>query len=599
MWFPSQYGDYEVLNWYLSGGLRRLPQPANFHWQHGSIPRLPVADPDLIIGEGGWARFQKDELFFVARQDQAKALAGFGFNRVVAFGLPFAYALELCDQSQPRVAGSLLVLPADHHVHEDNESDANRDDSYIKSLFGVRHKFSKIAVSFHQEDLKRGRHDPWMSAGFEVIQGASQTDPSSLINLANLFMTTEYCSTNGFGSHIAYAAAGGCKISIWGPSSNHVGDNRYRPSFFQNRPDLARVLDENMNQLALDLASRGLYCDPVNAVEHREWGLAEIGYDNVLPPHQTLALLRETFLENPPGVVGRLKRLALSSFWPTKMVESLHAIVRKKQILRSYWANLHSAANLSIAEPPNHRLTDTFGNLIQLLIPGRKSRKLRFLDRSGAVIFRPWSPDAASLTKVFGNHEWTELEPLRALKIIDVGAGLGYFSAMFAMVFPKAAIDSVEPANECFAVLKQQARLMPQINPLNLAIGVRACTASLVGGGASKNSFKVVPAIVGNLETVHMVTLEDYLGHARFEGGIDILRLNVEGMEYEVLRASGETLASKVGALIVKFNYVEWKKAQILDIHNFLAGCGLVFFREIDEYQVFTSERVRANLTTL
>lgn len=597
MRFASQYGSYEVLNYYLSGELRRLPQPANFHWQHGWNPQVLSADPDLIIGEGGWARFQKDHLFLVARHDQAKALSDFGFSRAFAFGLPFAYALKIVERSRGRAPGSLLVMPADHHVAEDMESDAFRDSSYIASLLEEKHNFTKIIVSFHAEDLKRERHKPWISAGFEVTQGASSHEPSSLFSLANLLLQTEYCSTNGFGSHIAYAAASGCKVSIWGPDSKPVGGNRYNPSFFQNRPDLARMLDESLDQLASDLKARGFYCPPSGAVEHLEWGLSQIGYACVPAPKQALALLRKAFHENRPGPIGWLKKLALSGFWPKKFVGGLQTFLRKNQIFKSYWTSVCLGVNLSILKPNKLKVGRATTNLFQLLLPGKQFRKLRFLDTEGGVVIRPWGGDLASLVKVFGGRDCSQLGGLEARKIIDVGAGLGYFSVLLGFIFPQAEIEAVEPSAERHEVLRKQAELMPRINPVKLAIGVIPCQGSLVGGPGSNIRLKVVPAILENLETVEMVTLEDYLCQPRFEGGVDVLRLNLEGMEYEVLRDFGEILADKVGMLIVKFHYVQWRNGEISDIQEFFSKRGLVAVHQFDEYKIFIFERARAELS--
>lgn len=598
MHFSSQYGSYEVLNRYLSGGLRHLPQPASFHWQHGWIPRLSWADPDIIIGEGGWARFQKNHLFLVARRDQATALVGFGFKKARAIGLPFAYALKLREQSQSRAADSLLVMPADHQVSEDADSNSMTDRSYIESLSELRPEFTRIVVALHGEDVRRGRHTPWIAAGFEVIQGASLHDPHALVNLADLFLQTEYCTTNGLGSHIAYAAASGCKVSIWGANSNPL-KNYYRSSFYQNRPDLVGAKYEWENQLNSALVSRGVYCHPRSAVAHRDWGLAEIGFDNVVPPDRTLFLLRELFEENPLTGLSLIRAYANSSRLPVKIRASVQWVLRRKAVFASYLSSLSDASNFSMGSRIPTRRGPRLCNLFRLLIPGNRARKLKLLDRPGWVFFRPWSLDLVSLNKVFGGDGWKVLQGHTAEKIIDVGAGLGYFSAMLAMMFPDAKIESLEPADDRLEVLKNQAHLLPQINPVKLAIGVREGTGSLVGGGGSKISVKAVPAVVDGLKPVKIVTLKNYLNQPNFEDGVDILRLSLGGMEYEVLRDSGEILATKVGTLIVKFNHVEWKKNQILEVHDFFAARGLIFFREIDEHQVFTSERVRANLTTL
>lgn len=594
MRFSSLYGSYEVLNLYLSGGLVGLPQPASFHWQHGWKPRQWPPDPDLIIGEGGWARLWKDHVFLVARQDQVSALVALGFERAVAFGLPFAYALKVCEKGQARKTGTLLVLPADHQTSEGSKAKPMVDQDYIASMLEVRSSFSKITVLLHSEDMNRGRDKSWVSAGFEVVQGANPYDSLSLVKLAERFSETEYCTTNGFGSHIAYAAASGCKISVWGPGGNSFGDI-YRQTLYQNRPDLVELLWEGLSKLGLDMVAQGFYCHPLIAVEHREWGLEEIGYDNVLPPHQALALLEKTFKENPLSTIGRLRQLALSRFWTKMLAKGLQINFAKMREAASYLANAFKLANVSLSKAPNRNVTRTVTNLVQILRPGSKLRKLRLLDTGDQVSFRSWSADLASVRKVFGSGNWSSMGGPGVRKIIDVGAGSGYFSAMLGIIFPNAVIEALEPSMKRLEMIGNQARLTSQIKSVKLAIGSHQCTSSVVGAPESKVRLKVVPTIVENCETVEMVTLGEFLSQPRFKDGVDVVRLNLEGMEYEVLRDSGEILTSKVGMLIVKFHNVGWKLSKITAIENFFASQGLAASCEVDEYRVYIFEGARAN----
>lgn len=590
MRFSSLYGSYELLDQYLSGALKQLPQPANFHWQHGWIPRLSRPDPDLIIGEGGWAQLQKNELFLVARQDQVKALADFGFNRVSVFGLPFAYALKLCNQFQTRVPGSLLILPEGHYTPEDGGADRLLDDLYMHSLSKFRSKFSKVSVCLHGEDIKRGRHEPWISAGFEVVQGASPYDRSSLINLANFFLQHEFCTTNGFGSHIAYAASSGCKISIWGPPSDPLIDI-YAASLYRNRPDLVSMTREYLDEVAVELRALGIYCDPRDAVEHVEWGREEIGYSNVLPPNQTRAVLQTIFRHNPTGMISWLRNFEL--FFPERrrLTNLLQKVKRKKNAFINHWAYLRIAARLSTSNPQLPNSFQMVAALIRILIPVRQVRTLRVLGGQGQVLFRPWSSDLVSLGEAFGHRDWAGLEWPPAMKIVDVGAGIGHFSALFGIICPEAEIYSIEPSDERLEMLRRQARLMPQIRPVKLGIGVNECTGSLIGGVESGLGLKVVPAVVENCETVSLVSLRNYLAQPEFENGVDVLRLNLAGMEYEVLRDCGNILANKVRMLIVKFHLVDWKQSQMLEIKKSFAKSGLISSHQIDGYQIFLFQR--------
>lgn len=589
MQFASLYGSYEVLDAYLSGGLRHLAQPASLHWQHGWIPRLSAPDPDLIIGEGGWAQFQRSHIFLVAREDQASALVNLGFARAFAFGLPFAYALKLYEQSQTRIAGSLLVLPADHYTPEDGSSGPQSDDSYIASLSQIQPNFSRVTVCFHGEDFARGRHKPWTSAGFDVIQGASPGDPSSLMKLANLFLQYEFCTTNGFGSHIAYGAASGCKISIWGPASN-PRKNIYEVSLYRNRPDLVSVVREHLEHVAERLGDLGIYCNPRDAVEHSEWGLGEIGYQHILPPGRVVAFLEKVFRENPLGLLGRLRRLRFIQSRAENLIAFSDKITNRVREIRNYARHSWAVSKLSTSKAGKSRILLRADNFVRLLLPGTKIRKLTFLDNRGGVFFRPWRDDVVSLKELFSRQPWSKLQQPGVLRIVDVGAEEGYFSIMLSTLFPLAQIDALEPFEDRLDVLRKQARLVPKITPIKVAVGVRAGAGSVVGGRASKLGPKIVPAALAGYETVEIISLVDLLAQAKFKNGVDILRLNLAGIEYEVLRDCASILAKKVGTLIIKFHYLEWKVNKFLEIQELFASLGFSLSFSIESYHVFKFE---------
>lgn len=288
----AEYGSWTELEFYGKLKIRLRSTPRYLHWQHGWLPSSYNIDPDLIIGEDGNASAQRSEAFFVARGDQEIALKHFGFVAVKAIGLPFNYALANVGDQLVREPSSILVMPGGHTTDEDASGGWPKDLDYIDYVHEIKNAFGRALVLLHASDLRLGRGRGWESAGFEVREGAGFFDATSLSRLALLFQQFEFVTTNGFGSHIAYAAASGCRVSVAGPPPQPFSDpSAY--TFYRKRPDLLASATKLENGAWTELEERGLLCDPLAAKTHLDWGREEIGFSHVLPPSMVGHTLRD------------------------------------------------------------------------------------------------------------------------------------------------------------------------------------------------------------------------------------------------------------------------------------------------------------------
>lgn len=303
------YGAWTELARY-SGEKFRFPRGNRpLHWQHGWSSSLQNLDPDLVVGEDGRASSQKADGFLVGRHDQVEFLNGHGFESVRAIGLPFVYALENVGAQADRKAGSLLVMPGDHATEEVTTRNWEGDTGYIAFLRTFAGDFSEIRVMLHGADIRLGRDLRWVDAGFEVSRGADYFDPTSLNRLAMALMGADSVTTNDLGSHVPYAAAAGCRVSIAGPVPRSAASTFSHQTFYRNRPDLVALVRAVGKSQEEELNALGLFTPPSDGKRHVAWGLGEIGWDHRLEPSEVLRTLHQVGTFPPDSILNLLRRI--------------------------------------------------------------------------------------------------------------------------------------------------------------------------------------------------------------------------------------------------------------------------------------------------
>lgn len=264
------------------------------YWMHGWIPAYHNVHPALIAlhkepGQGvdhdflSQIEHDKAEVIqWVSRRDQKDYLKRHGYRHVHAIGLPFGY---LPEDRVARVPGSLLVMPP--HGHDSHGPDDPLAREYAAQIALKSKAFSEIYVCLAADDYARNQ---WRRAfeehGIPVITGADQADPNTLRRLKRLFGRFEFVTTNGFGSHIAAAAAAGAKPSVFGPYAEFPLPRIRLTHAVKMYPELAGTAFDLVDAPALKAAYPFLFVQPEEASDLTEWGLNELGTDNVLDPEE-------------------------------------------------------------------------------------------------------------------------------------------------------------------------------------------------------------------------------------------------------------------------------------------------------------------------
>lgn len=156
------------------------------------------------------------------------------------------------------------------------------------------------------------------------------------------------------------------------------------------------------------------------------------------------------------------------------------------------------------------------------------------------------------------------IEP--GMVVVDVGANVGVVSSYASSrVGTSGRVVAIEPSTRCVAVLLELGNLVPcQLDVVSTAIGEFESQAVLTGQDLSTHwgLGKIAPATSNVGPTVNVRRLDDVLTELGL-GRIDLLKVDVEGLEGDVFAGAGQTLAKIPPQMIAAevspiFGSIEW-----------------------------------------
>jgi FkbM family methyltransferase len=165
--------------------------------------------------------------------------------------------------------------------------------------------------------------------------------------------------------------------------------------------------------------------------------------------------------------------------------------------------------------------------------------------------------DLGSIYEVFerGEYDFSVIPWNRIETILDCGANIGAFS-LWALARCRGRAFAVEPSPLTFEVLKQNADRHPgRFEPFCAALGPQSGRRTFYESRYSANS-SLLPWRLGwdsDLERydVETMTLGGLIRQSSFDR-VDLLKMDVEGVEQEVVLSLPDTLFRRIGMLIVE-----------------------------------------------
>lgn len=265
------------------------PQGIDGEWQHGWHTVFRQTTP---ISVGGYSLESNPHRYsWVARKDEEDFLRRNGYQ-AKAIGLPICYTKELGWQRKKQ---SLLIMPA--HSSKNIPAAIRNEPSYLGYLYyinEIKADFDEIVACVHEECIE---NQLWIheirELGIPVLQGASIYDRNSLLRTRALMSQFEYVTSNVMGSHIAYAAAFGAKVSVAGPEHKPDRANLLREPVYSRHPELIDALDANIKAEKEHFSF--IFVEPRKASQLKDWGMQQIGMDNRISPDEMAKLFKISY----------------------------------------------------------------------------------------------------------------------------------------------------------------------------------------------------------------------------------------------------------------------------------------------------------------
>jgi hypothetical protein len=213
---PEYYGAIHMIA--AKCGRRNIRPYAPKTWLHGWQSLKPLKFINQIIFWGG-----ERDVHLVHTKEQKDFARNLGYKFAEAIGAPFTYVPK---SFSTRIPGSLLVMPP-HGIPQAEIRNCPHD--YLDYMADLRREFEVVAACIHPHDCKNGMWPQQLSKlGIPWTTGASVEDRNALFRMRALFDLFESMTTNAIGSHVAYAAFCGCKVSVSGPF------HRWDPGMFDD-----------------------------------------------------------------------------------------------------------------------------------------------------------------------------------------------------------------------------------------------------------------------------------------------------------------------------------------------------------------------------
>jgi hypothetical protein len=277
-----------------------LPLPLHYTlsgaWQHGSFGPWHHYSPHVLVYNAPGATSRPA---FVARQDEADFMRAHGYHAAQAIGLPFVYVPE---PQVPRMPRSLLVVPT-HTLTGDSYVDRTPFETYARSVKELAPHFDRITVCIHPNCRRNGLWVPEFTApGIEIVYGAETSDAQALLRMRMLFAQFESVTTNDWGSHVVYALASGCKVSIAGQPIAGNPAVQARDQMWANEPAMMITAYSPEVVAARRECLRKYHVSPREAVADPEFGRWFIGWDRRLTPAAMQEVLARLVVPRPETV---------------------------------------------------------------------------------------------------------------------------------------------------------------------------------------------------------------------------------------------------------------------------------------------------------
>ncbi len=183
---------------------------------------------------------------------------------------------------------------------------------------------------------------------------------------------------------------------------------------------------------------------------------------------------------------------------------------------------------------------------------------------------------------LYSNGELTVLKKISKLNpsvIIDGGANVGKYSLLINQLMPDVRIYSFEPVKSTFEKLKKNVKGINNITPINKGLYSEICNKEInIFTGDTHSSLVDIQGLSydsNQKQTIELTKGDDFIGEHQIEM-IDLLKIDVEGVEYDVLLGFEEQIQKrKIKVIQFEYGYINIStKKLLIDYYNFFESRG-------------------------
>lgn len=189
-------------------------------------------------------------------------------------------------------------------------------------------------------------------------------------------------------------------------------------------------------------------------------------------------------------------------------------------------------------------------NSVKIFVFGRlSSRPMAIVLKNGLVFNFEGALDYGVMSHFYKEGYLIEdSETDRVRTILDVGANIGDETARFLVHHPSAHIVAVEAAPRNFSILKKTFEKVNNVEMLNCAVWPVKVNLKVIPG-RTMESFTVIETSDDGDGGIPAATIEGIMERMEWDS-IDILKLDIEGSEYELFTRNYREWTKKVKVFI-------------------------------------------------
>ena len=210
--------------------------------------------------------------------------------------------------------------------------------------------------------------------------------------------------------------------------------------------------------------------------------------------------------------------------------------------------------------------------LAKALFPKNSNKdilEVKMKDYKHPIFLRNNSSDISNFHEIFFNIEFPLPNNLNPKFIIDAGANAGYAAVFFLNKYPNANLIAVEPDLENFNILQKNCNKYKNFKSLKSAVWINNGFVKIRNPDAGSTAFQITTAEKDDPFAFLAITLDSIIDNSSFQK-IDILKIDIEGVEKQLFEKGN-------------FNWLKKVHVLIIELHDrFCPGCAISFYSAIE-----------------